>query len=293
MLTPRRKAGFTLIELLVVISIITLLTALGAGAYFRIRTSQQEKLSGDRVSQLQKSMLQQWQAVLDTARKEPIPAVVMSYALNDPDRAKSIWAYLHLRANFPETVAEATSNVTLGGQVVLQANQKVASMVTGAGALPADEQAAVCAYAFLTAVNRRGMESGINDSMTGKVGTGTQFVVFTDTFNRPITFRRFFHTAEMDLKPFTANPAPAAPHDPLDPLGKLPALFAASSPLTAAQKADLLSAIGGSRTPDNSNFIPTFSSSGINRVFDPVVGGNPSGDDLYGYRLNVEGRTGN
>lgn len=299
MLTRRRTAGFTLIELLVVISIISVLAALSAGAFFRVRAAQQEKLTGEKIIQLQKVLQQQITAVLDTARKEPIPPIVLQYAQYDPDRAKAIWAYLHLRVNFPETVAEAQSGVFLGSPatLVLPRNEKIWSMVSGAGTLTPDEQAAACAYAFLTTVNRRGMESGINDAMTGKVGN---YVCFTDTFNKPITFRRLFYTSEMDAKPYTATTF-VGKRDPLDPLGKLQTLFVGPTALTAAQQADLLQAIGGKRMLNGSNFMPTFISSGLNRVFNPALPTtpalaltyNPNGDDLFGYRLNVEGLTGN
>lgn len=312
MKTQRQKTGFTLLELLVVVAIIAIIAALSANALFRVRTAQQEKLTGDKIVQLQKAFLQQWTAALDNARKEPIPDIVKAYALQDPDRAKAIWAYLHLRKNFPQSSDEAQAlppaplpatnppGIYLGGVMVLQRNEKIWNVVQGSNTLSADEQAAVCAYAFMTTAGLRGMETGIGDTMTKKVGTATQFNVFNDTFNMPITFRRFFYTAEMDNKPYIAKNV-TTNKDPLDPFGKLPALFLPASTLTPAQQTDLLRAIGGNRTLNNTNFMPTFISSGINRTFDPLLPTNlaqalvynPNGDDIYGYRLNVEGLTGN
>jgi prepilin-type N-terminal cleavage/methylation domain-containing protein len=304
-----RTAGFTLIELLVVVSIIAVLVAISAGAFFRVRAGQQGQLTGDKISQLQKVYFQQWTAVLDTAKQAPIPPVVMAYAQNDPDRAKAIWAYIHLRRDFPESFAEAQSlppaplpatyppGVYLGGQLVLPRNEKIWNMVQGSAGLSADDQASVCAYAFLTALNRRGMESGIGDQMTSRVG---DFTVFVDAFQKAITFRRLYSTLEMQARPYTANPLNAN-KDPLDPLGKLPTLFVGPTALTAAQQADLLNAIAPSmnaavlrtQLTNRSNFIPTFISSGLNKKFDVDAAGQPNGDDIYGYRLNVEGRTGN
>ena len=113
---PRRTA-FTLLELLVVVAIIAVLSALAAGALFRVRASQQEKLAGDRASQLQKMLTQQVSAALDTARatQASMPDIVKEYSQFDPDRAKAIWAYLHLRKNFPQNVAEARSPIILPG----------------------------------------------------------------------------------------------------------------------------------------------------------------------------------
>ena len=104
----------------------------------------------------------------------------------------------------------------------------------------------------------------------------------------------------MDAKPYTATTV-AGKRDSLDPLGKLQTLFVGPMALTPAQQADLLQAIGGNRILNGSNFMPTFISSGLNRVFNPtlpttpaqVLTYNPNGDDLFGYRLNVEGLTGN
>ena len=306
----QRTAGFTLIELLVVVAIIGVLVALSAGAFFRVRASQQDKLTGEKIIQQQKSFFQQFSASLDDAKTHPIPDIVKQYARDD-DRAKAIWAYIHLRRDFPESFAEAQSlppaplpatyppGVYLGGLLVLPRNEKIWNMVQGSGGLSADDQAAVCAYAFLTAVNRRGMESGIGDQMTSQVGG---FTVFVDAFQKPITFRRLHSTAEMQGKPYVPNPLNLN-KDPLDPQGKLPALFGGTG-LPAAQQADLLYAISPSmelffpgklriQLTNRSNFIPTFISSGLNKKFDVDAAGQPNGDDLYGYRLNVEGRTGN
>jgi prepilin-type N-terminal cleavage/methylation domain-containing protein len=297
MITTRRaNAGFTLIELLVVVAIIGTLVALSAGAYFKVRQSQQEKLTGETVSKLQKMFLQQWTAALDNAKKEPIPDIVKAYCQFDPDRSAAVWSYLHLRKNFPENVIEARSPVVLGAvaptfptaTTIFPTQQIFLDRIPAAAtSLSVDEQSAVCLYVALVEVNRRGMESGIGDSMTANwppdSAATAQYKVFMDTFGRPICFRRLLSTPEMQAKPFTIQ---SANKDPLDPLGKLPGL-------PANFKSAIETAIGGSRTLNNTNFIPSIFSYGINRVRDFDASNNPIGDDIHGYRLNVEGRTGN
>jgi len=47
-----RRAAFTLIELLAVIAIIAILLAMSAGAYFRVRVSQQESATNTTLQKL-------------------------------------------------------------------------------------------------------------------------------------------------------------------------------------------------------------------------------------------------
>ena len=47
------------------------------------------------------------------------------------------------------------------------------------------------------------------------------------------------------------------------------------------------------RAFNDSNFIPSVISYGLNKKLDIDGAGEPNGDDLLGYRLMVEGRTGN
>lgn len=290
-----RAAGFTLIELLVVVAIIAVLVALSAGVFFRVRAGQQEKLAGDKVIQIQKIVQQQVSAALDNARTQPIPDVVKAYAQNDPDRAKSIWAYLHLRKNFPENVTEARSPVVLPGtalgippQIIFQPDAAFLTIPSTATTLNADQQAAICLYVSLMKVERRGMGTGLTDAMTQQIAGQ---MVFADTFNVPLSFRRLFNPAEAQNKPYVANPLQAS-KDPLDPLGKL-------ALLPANYKLDLMTAI---HTPaagvpqrqfDGTNFLPTVFSYGLNKKPEIDNANQPFGDDLFGYRLNVEGRTGN
>ena len=288
-----RRAGFTLIELLTVIAIIAVLAALGAGAYFRVRANQQEKLTAETVTKLQKVLRQQWTAALDNAKKEPIPDILKAYCQNDPDKTAAIWAYLHLRKNFPENVLEARSPVQLpplpptfpSATTIFPPQQVFLDQVpAAAGSLSADEQSAVCLYVSLTAINRRGMESGITDNMTINWPSGapaaSQFKVFSDTFGLPIAFRRLLSNTEMQSAPFS-KPG-LMNRDPLDPLGKL-------KTLPIANRTALQLAVGGSRVFNDTNFMPTVFSYGMNKKLD-FSGTEPIGDDVLGYRLETEGK---
>lgn len=291
-----RRAGFTLIELLTVIAIIAVLAALGAGAFFRVRANQQEKLTAETVTKLQKTLRQQWTAALDNAKKEPVPDILKAYCQNDPDKTAAVWAYLHLRKNFPETVLEARSPVQLpplpptflSATTIFPPQQVFLDQVpAAAGSLSADEQSAICLYVSLTAINRRGMESGITDNMTINWPQGlpaaSQYKVFSDTFGLPIAFRRMLSNTEMQVAPFS-KPG-LMNRDPLDPLGKL-------KTLPIANRTALQLAVGGGRVLGDitySNFMPTVFSYGMNKKSD-FSGPDPIGDDVLGYRLETEGK---
>ena len=134
-LTPRR-AGFTLIELLVVIGIMSLLMALAASAVFRVSFSEQKKIGETQVLKVASSFDQQWKAVVEAAKKEPMldpenpnPADpingatvggksleerILDWSGYDNARARALWTRIRLWQEFPHRFSDVfrvTNNV--------------------------------------------------------------------------------------------------------------------------------------------------------------------------------------
>ncbi len=227
-------------------------------------------------------------ALFDTARNGTIrKQVVLALAGNDPDRAKSLWAYIKYRRAFPMTFAEATSPIPLidptSGTTVflpeLAAPQIFRNLPAAAGTATAQVQAAACAYIFLTARAERGevmsMErrGRLTHEMDVDVATGGQGgEVFKDTFNNPITFVRMQAGGFLDAAPY-ANRNDAS-LDPLDPLGKLRITTAS---YTIQVQALAAQAAGVGIFPVD-NWTGTFISPGLDKTFGTA-------DDIVGYRV--------
>ena len=91
-------AGFTLVELLTVMAIIAVLVALVASAAFQVVGVQQQRTTETTIKKVAEALDQQWQAVVDQARKENvINPNVMILAGKDSPRAKVIWVKLRLK----------------------------------------------------------------------------------------------------------------------------------------------------------------------------------------------------
>ncbi len=107
--TPKSKraAGFTLVELLVVISIIAILSALTAGAVFKVIGVQRSNNTQLTIKSASSLLEKQWAYVIVAAKAEVIPPHVMGIADNDPTRARVIWIKLRLKQEFPMNFSEA------------------------------------------------------------------------------------------------------------------------------------------------------------------------------------------
>ena len=67
-----RRAGFTLVELLTVVAIIAVLVSLVASATFQVIGVQQKRTTETTIKKVADALDQQWQAVVDQARKETV-----------------------------------------------------------------------------------------------------------------------------------------------------------------------------------------------------------------------------
>lgn len=210
------RSAFTLIELLIVISIIAILVALVAVAVFRVSGAQYIKRTEQGIKKLDSAMNQQWQVVLDKAKKETSYFAAGSNLFtslgNDKDRAQVVWVKARLKMEFPQTYNEAIFPIP-GTNLV---KQSYVDYLQGAISNDSPEtQSAVCLYMILSQ-GRNGMDAfDPEQAMRGSIGTvpklGGTFNIFLDGWGTPITFIRW-PIGSYDL---------AGKSDPQDPLGKL------------------------------------------------------------------------
>jgi len=328
----RSRAGFTLIELLVVVAILAVLSAIGVGAFFRIRGSSEIKANETTVAKMTTGLNKAWSAGRDSAEKEfkdgTYPAqiaTITTIAGGDRDRAKALWMYFRMKNEFPQTFAEAkvatTFPVTVGGTVystnltlflpakrTYLANVALTTTVVPAPVAPvtaadqAADQAAVLLYILITEKGSRGemFADEAAGALTGKVMIGTnEFKVFTDTFGKPLTYARYATNGEIRSSPYTKTGV--ASQDPFDPTNKLGAPW--TIPGNATQATPPVVAAGLGLTGFGVNWLPSIICAGPNKNWDglnvvlvpaPLLDTvTTDSDNILGYRLRREGERGN
>lgn len=325
-MTRRRAAGFTLIELLVVIGLLAVLAALGTGAYFRVRTSQQVKGTEDTVAKHSTGFQQTWSAELDNARDSFAGKnnfgqfagqveTTKVIAGGDVERARALWTYLWMKNAFPQTFAEAINPTRLvvgANTVSLPARRMFTDIPFVAPAtvplvpntaLSNPDQAAVLLYKILSQGGARG--AAYSDEATGTLSVqltdtlptpppaAIQYRVFTDSFGNPITyvFSSSGNQNDLNTAEYTKGNNPS--RDPFDPTGRL---LAASWTVAASRTAAASSF--GLADFTNTNWQPTIVARGPERTWGTLLA-TPTGlvpiPDGFtaGYKLRRPGNRGN
>jgi prepilin-type N-terminal cleavage/methylation domain-containing protein len=288
-----RRAGFTLIELLVVIAILAILFALGAGAYFRVTSSQKLRNSEATVKKIETGLEAQWLAVIDMAKDDirngKINSALLTAAGNDRDRAAALYTKMKLKVEFPVSFSEVNNpNTSTYG---IPAKDVYKQYITGASAGgDGNLESAVCLYMALTQA-RRGASFNPDQIGAGSVGTitvgGKNFQVFLDAWGTPIQFDRWTSRTdilqEMNNAPYVSDPS-AANRDPQDPLDRLRP-WASNWTNEAAVPRSVM---------DGQNRIPTVRSAGPDKIwYKQNTGPVTSVDDIWGFRMKREGMKGN
>jgi prepilin-type N-terminal cleavage/methylation domain-containing protein len=283
-----RRAAFTLIELLVVLAILAILSAMIAVAVGPMRKDRLKKQTDDVLFKVQKGIDVQINQLMDQARDDrrkntPEFQRILAYCDGDADRAMNLLGHLKVRHAFPQTFAEATSNVTLPGNVVNWPPHKAYASFAGAtaGTATADQQSAALLHAGLSKMAAGGMTFDADEVLAAAqlpnytVGS-TTVTVFKDSWGTPVGFSRFLEEPMILNQPPYANLKDTITKNPFDPEGKL-RLW---SPTPANKKTNAETALG---TVFNEN----------NKVITPFSYGQDktpgTGDEQFGYYLRQLG----
>jgi prepilin-type N-terminal cleavage/methylation domain-containing protein len=302
MLTRDRRSAFTLIELLVVISIIAVLAALTATAVFGVRRNMQKTSAETTLQKIDQKLLQKVKTIRDQIQEDltkrsgaenPEVYSVLTACGGDKERAKGVLLYARLRRDLPMTFAEARGNFVVCGHTY-RASPAFASLpAAGTGDI---EESAACLYTAVAAM-------GSLDGLEQQVGTSQAgHKVFIDGIGQPVGFNRLGY----DGNGGELNKAPA-----FDPF--YPNKSGAGAYRNLATEYD---ATNGANAFNNQVWLavrqPAVSwlpaptaypglkhhtafcfSAGLNRTFaEPPSNGIYDGDNLFSYRLRLEGGSG-
>ena len=226
-LRPPARGGFTLVELLVVISLIAILLALSAGAFFRIQAGQNVSTAEATLTKLHSLMDSKYKITLDDARKT-VPQDLIT-ALGDKDRAQVVWTYAKLKNEMPMTFGELTTVSLPPGTPATtlkprSVHLKVQAQFGGADFI---RQSAALFYASIietasggTMTNLEGLQQQVKTDANG-------MTYFVDAWGQPIAFVRHATNQETNsdavAKPRQVKPYPATfpMRSSLDPNGRM------------------------------------------------------------------------
>lgn len=293
------RAAFTLVELLVAISIIAILGALIAAGIMSWIGAQARRNTENEIRTLYKGLLQHWDAVVSSAKKENLPAPIFPIADNDADRARIIWIKIRLMEAFPVNFTEIKNAYTVAPLSYIPGDRRkymgnyASKLPTGyVAAAPGKTESAACLLMALK-TNRDGVSHSedllapfIRDTNNDKIPE------LVDGWGEPLYFYRFATgNAEMQAKVPNSIKVPFL--DPLDPRGRLITTF------TPANSALFESKIHPLRSGTNAWYaIPVLVSSGPNLLSGLVANNTPpyqnmavatpkeADDNIYSYKIN-------
>ena len=319
---PRR--GFTLIEILVVISIIGILTAISAGALFRLRAAQTVNNTEGTLSKLHGLTMTRWSGIVDQAKKD-VPASLVDRCGGDRERAIAVWTYATLKNEFPMTFLEAKATINFGPGAVLLPRKifTVAANATYTPALTPEEESATLYYVGNTAAGNKGNVAGTDGSnqQTGNTSPdGKGAPVYKDGWGNTILFLRHATSGEINGLPYSRpnkvnlGGTSTNVNNMLDPRGLIsqwpmpavnpwlalttldPAASQTNANYLNQQLTQGLASFGGFPTIKTSeNTVPTLVSAGPNKKFGTYLDftADDSADNLLSFRLRREGDKGN
>ena len=186
------RTGFTLIELLVVIAIIGTLAALGAGAYFRVMSSQTLKRSEATIKKIHTGLASQWTAAIDDVNNE----VKNAKMTGTGDTAKITYMTDRLTKEFPMTISEGVAKYPT---------------LASAGSPPPDIANAICLYLALSKTRRGAIFNAddVGPSSTKEYGS---FKYFVDAWGSPIKLVRWVTNpttlTDLTQQPFLLSAGP-------------------------------------------------------------------------------------
>lgn len=279
-----RRPAFSLIELLVVIFIITLISAITVGVFFRVRVNQQTSATDATLNKINGMLDRRVKAINeqvadDVKNNHPGYASVLAQVQN-PDLAKSLWTYAKMKNELPMSFNEARAATPAFGPVVLQPKAVFAALPAGAaGGSP--EESAVCLYLAVTANAGGGTATDIDglQQQIGDSGLGG-LKCFKDAWGKPVAFVRTAYNTEVNGPPFV--PAGRAAFDPYDPRAKLPTLGGSLAGWWNALKPPVDWAGIPATYPVGANHVPTAISSGVNGQWWGPLGSPGAATDIYG-----------
>jgi prepilin-type N-terminal cleavage/methylation domain-containing protein len=282
--SPRR--GFTLIEMIVVILIVSILAALTAAGTFQFIETQRSNNTQNAMRTIDHVLQQQWEKVIDDAKKEAPSAAVQALAGSDNNgaRAKVIWTYFRLVEAFPLSFDEIRAAPTYApappapnGYIPL-AQRRYTS--TYKGAIPATGSGSSSACLYLALTQNRGGVALVADQIASNVSKANGYSELIDSWGNPFRFERFpvgtAWAAELDsLNPAAANTRAAKLRDLLDPDGWL------QKPGWTSTEFERVTGINAVNF--NKYRVPSIISSGRDGMPDTVV----KTDDVYSFRLRL------